>query len=50
MAPSELCLLTGQTDLALSPFSDRLRKVIDQRVTSMGAMLCSQSWRASPVR
>ena len=32
------------------PFSDRLRKVIDQRVASMAAMLCSHLCRASPVR
>lgn len=28
----------------------RLRKVTDQRASSSGAMLCSQSCRASPVR
>ena len=33
-----------------SPFSERLRKVIDQRVSPIGAMLCSQAWRASPER
>ena len=33
-----------------SPFFDRLRKVIDQRVTAIAAMLCSHSCRASPVR
>lgn len=32
------------------PFCERLRKVIDQRVTSIPAMLCSHSCRASPVR
>lgn len=32
------------------PFSDRLRKVTDQRGTSIGAMLCSQRCRASPLR
>jgi hypothetical protein len=30
--------------------ADRLRKVIDQRVSSIPTMLCSQSWRAAPVR
>ena len=29
---------------------DRLRKVIDQRVTAISAMLCSHSCRASPAR
>ncbi len=32
------------------PLADRLRKVIDQRVTSIAAMLCSHSCRASPVK
>jgi hypothetical protein len=31
-------------------FFDRLRKVTDQRGTSISAMLCSHSCRASPVR
>lgn len=35
---------------AMRPLSDKLRKVIDQRGTSMGAMLCSQAWRTSPER
>jgi len=35
---------------ALRPFVDRLRNVIDQRGTSIGAMLCSQWRRTSPDR
>src|SRR6516162_9444952 len=49
-APWTVTALNPYVDYALCcirPFSDKVRKVIDQRVTSIAAMLCSHLWRAS---